>query len=133
LLPAGAPLMLHSIVYPEWEAQKELNLNWTEGDVTFVKFIQRKIFPGGQLRPCSVLCRYGKEAGFEVEKIQSLRPHYAKTLDCWSSALEANCERAIELTSPEVYETYLRYMTGCAARFHVNKVDVVKISFRKPR
>jgi len=133
LLPAGAPLMLHSIVYPEWAAQQEQNLNWTEDDVTFVKFIQRKIFPGGQLRPASVLCRYGQEAGFAVEKVQSLQPHYARTLDCWATALAANRERAIELTSAEVYETYLSYMTGCAARFHAKKVDVVQITFRKPR
>jgi len=132
LLPAGAPLMVHSIVYPEWETQKELNLNWTEEDIAFAKFIQRKIFPGGQLRSPSVLCRYAQEAGFAVEKIQSLQPHYARTLDSWAAALQANREAAIKLTSPEICDMYLHYMTGCAARFHQQKVDVVQISFRKP-
>jgi cyclopropane-fatty-acyl-phospholipid synthase len=132
LLPAGAPLMLHSIVYPEWEAQTELKLVWTEEDIAFAKFIQRKIFPGGQLRSTSVLCRYGKEAGFQVEKTQSLQPHYAKTLDSWAAALQANREAAIKLTSPETYDTYMHYMIGCAARFHAKKVDVVQITFRKP-
>src|SRR5262245_2405206 len=131
LLPAGAPLMLHSIVYPEWEAQTELKLIWTEDDIAFAKFIQRKIFPGGQLRSPSVLCRYGKEAGFQVEKIQSLQPHYARTLDCWAAALQANRETAIKLTSPETYDMYMNYMTGCAARFHAKKVDVVQVTFRK--
>jgi cyclopropane-fatty-acyl-phospholipid synthase len=133
LLPAGAPLMVHSIVYPDWEAGMELKLVWTEEDIAFAKFIQRKIFPGGQLRSASVLCRYAKEAGFAVEKIQSLQPHYARTLDCWASALEANRDEAIKLTSPETYEMYMHYMTGCATRFHARKVDVVQLSFRKPK
>ena len=131
LLPAGAPLMIQVIVYPEWEVQKEQCLSWTPEDVQFAKFIQREIFPGGQLRSPSTLCKYAKEAGFGLENIQSLQPDYARTLDCWAAALQENREAAIRLTSPETYAKYLHYLTGCADRFRSRKLDVVQISLRK--
>ena len=98
------------------DTRVEKCLSWTEEDVAFAKFIQKKIFPGGQLRSPSTLCRYAKAAGFETTRIQSLQPHYAKTLDAWADRLSANREDAIELTSPEIYDMYMRYITGRADR-----------------
>src|SRR5207249_4391114 len=97
LLPPGAPMLIQVIVFPEEAAQKEKCLTWTEDDIAFAKFIQKKIFPGGQLRSPSTLCRYAKAAGFETTRIQSLQPHYAKTLDAWAERLAANHDKAIEL------------------------------------
>ncbi|MBC7852254.1 MAG: class I SAM-dependent methyltransferase, partial [Pirellulaceae bacterium] len=62
---------------------------------------------------------------------QSLQPHYAKTLDCWAESLAANRERAVELTSPETYDTYMHYLTGCAERYRCGKLDLVQISLEK--
>jgi cyclopropane-fatty-acyl-phospholipid synthase len=131
LLPAGAPLLIQVIVFPEWEVQKEKCLSWTQEDILFAKFIQRKIFPGGQLRSPSVLCRYAEGAGFRTTQIQSLQPHYARTLDCWAANLQANREAAIELTSSETYDMYMHYVTGCADRYRCGKIDVVQISLEK--
>ncbi len=131
LLPAGAPMMIQAIVFPEWEVQKEQCLSWTEEDILFAKFIQKKIFPGGQLRSASVICRYAEAAGFTTTNIQSLQPHYAKTLDCWAADLEANREAAIALTSPDTYDMYMHYLTGCADRYRSRKIDVVQISLRR--
>jgi cyclopropane-fatty-acyl-phospholipid synthase len=131
LLPGGAPLLIQVIVFPEWEVQKEKCLSWTQEDILFAKFIQRKIFPGGQLRSPSVLCRYAEGAGFRTTQIQSLQPHYARTLDCWAANLQANREAAIELTSPETYDMYMHYVTGCADRYRCGKIDVVQISLEK--
>jgi cyclopropane-fatty-acyl-phospholipid synthase len=131
LLPAKARMLIQVIVFPEREAQEEKCLSWTEEDVSFAKFIQKKIFPGGQLRSPSVLCRYAQEAGFQTTQVQSLQPHYAKTLDCWAERLAANRAAAIELTSPDTYDMYMRYITGCAERYRCGKIDVVQISLEK--
>ncbi len=131
LLPPRAPMLIQVIVFPEESAQKEKCLTWTEEDVAFAKFIGRKIFPGGQLRAPSTLCRYATAVGFETTRIQSLQPHYARTLDAWAERLEANREAAIELTSPEIYDMYMHYITGCADRYRSGKIDVVQISLRK--
>ena len=46
-----------------------------------------------------------------------MRQHYARTLDMWAANLEANREAAVEITSAEVYDRYLHYLTGCADFF----------------
>src|SRR5581483_4214196 len=127
LLPPKAPMLIQVICFPEEEVQKQKCLNWTEDDIAFAKFIQRKIFPGGQLRAPSTLCRYARAAGFQTTRIQSLQPHYAKTLDVWAKRLQENQEEAIQITSPEIYEMYMRYLTGCAERYRSGKIDVVQI------
>ena len=57
--------------------------------------------------------------GFNVTRVQSLQPHYAKTLDIWSAALQAHKDQAIALQSEEVYERYMKYLTGCAKMFRI--------------
>jgi cyclopropane-fatty-acyl-phospholipid synthase len=128
LLPADGRMLLHTIVWldPEELARRGLELGFE--DVQFVKFIGRRIFPGGQLRPPSVIRRHAEQAGFAVTQVEALRPHYARTLETWASNLQANGARAIELTSTEVYDTYLHYLTGCARYFREGYLDVVQFT-----
>jgi cyclopropane-fatty-acyl-phospholipid synthase len=132
LLPAGAAMLLHSIVFPENEFFEQPGMRVTADDVAFAKFIAKEIFPGGQLRPPSVIGRYAREAGFEITRLHSLQPHYALTLDCWAAKLQANRENAIRLTSEKVYDTYMRYLTGCANHFRGGKTDLMQFSLLKP-
>ncbi|WP_197517088.1 MULTISPECIES: class I SAM-dependent methyltransferase, partial [unclassified Mycobacterium] len=39
--------------------------------------------------------------------------HYARTLETWAAALEANKETALAIQSQEVYDRYMHYLTGC--------------------
>ena len=63
------------------------------------------------------LAEQAKAAGFSVEKVQLLQPHYARTLDTWAANLLANRDRAMAVQSEEVYDRYRRYLTGCAELF----------------
>jgi cyclopropane-fatty-acyl-phospholipid synthase len=128
ILTPGGRLLLHTIVWLDPEVLAERGLEVGFEDVQFLKFIGRKIFPGGQLRSPAVIQRYAKAAGFNVTQVQALRPHYARTLDCWAANLQAARERAIELTSAEVYDTYLHYLTGCARYFRDGYLDVVQFT-----
>ena len=94
----------------------------------FNKFILKTIFPGGQLRPAEVVRKYAEAGGFRVERVHSLRPHYARTLDAWAANLEAARDRAVALTSEDVYDTYMRYLTGCAHYFRSGHLDVVQFT-----
>src|SRR5262245_39217616 len=49
LMPAGATMLLHSIVVPEDEVFEQPGMALMYDDVLFMKFIAKKIFPGGQL------------------------------------------------------------------------------------
>jgi cyclopropane-fatty-acyl-phospholipid synthase len=128
LLPADGRLLLHTIVKRSLAEINALGLEVTHEDVLFNKFILKTIFPGGQLRPAEVVRKYAEAGGFRVERVHSLRPHYARTLDAWAVNLEAARERAVALTSPQVYDTYMHYLTGCARYFRSGHLDVIQFT-----
>jgi cyclopropane-fatty-acyl-phospholipid synthase len=74
---------------------------------------------------------YSQAAGFGLERIQLLRPHYARTLDMWADNLIANGDRAIAVQSEEVYDRYLRYLTGCADFFRRGITNVGQFTLTK--
>jgi cyclopropane-fatty-acyl-phospholipid synthase len=131
LLPPDGRMLLHSIVWPDQEEFDRLGIILNMDDIQFVKFIQRTIFPGGQMRPASFIRKYAEAAGFQITQIQSLQPHYAKTLDKWAAGLRSAKEKAIELTSEKIFQTYMTYLTGCADYFRKKFVDVVQFTCSK--
>ena len=128
ILPDNGRMMLHTIVLSSLATLKELGVEINEDDVAFAKFIRREIFPGGQLCMPERIESMAKDAGFELKHVEGLRLHYARTLDCWAEALENAKVEAIELTSEEVYERYMKYLTGCAAHFRRGNIDVMQFT-----
>ena len=98
----------------------------------FIKFILTEIFPGGRIPTADMMIEHGEKAGFSVPECLSLRNHYIKTLGLWASALEANKEKAIEVTDEVNYERYMRYLTGCQYYFVDEGLDVNMVTYLKP-
>jgi len=96
-----------------------------------VKFILTEIFPGGRMPSIEKVEEHSAKAGFTLTRTQSLQPHYARTLDHWAAALEANREAAISVQSEEVYERYMRYLTGCSEGFRIGYIDVDQFTLHK--
>jgi cyclopropane-fatty-acyl-phospholipid synthase len=128
ILPPDGRMLLHSIVQPTNFELQQRGIVIDHETVMFGKFIRKHIFPGGQLCAPELIKRNAQQAGFAVTMVQSLQPHYARTLDQWASNLVANQQRAVELTSQANFETYLRYLTGCANLFRSGKIDVVQFT-----
>jgi cyclopropane-fatty-acyl-phospholipid synthase len=80
-------------------------------------FVERYIFPGGELLHISHVLRVMAEAGLEGLDTENLRPHYARTLWAWSDALEAQLRHAAEVTRPETLRAYRLYLAGSAMGF----------------
>jgi cyclopropane-fatty-acyl-phospholipid synthase len=97
----------------------------------FSKFILTEIFPGGRLPSIEKVDEHSAKAGFDLTRRQSLQQHYAKTLDLWAQALESHRDEAIEMQSEEVYERYMRYLTGCANSFRDGYIDVNQFTLEK--
>jgi cyclopropane-fatty-acyl-phospholipid synthase len=131
LLPDSAPMLLHTIVFTDHAILAEKGIPLEHEHLLFAKFIRKHIFPGGQLVFPRFIVDYARNAGFQVEREHHLGPHYARTLDAWAVKLEAARERAIELTSQETYDIYMKYLTGCAANFRSSHIDLVQFSLRK--
>ena len=53
------------------------------------------------------------------------------TLEIWAAALEARKDEAIAIQSEEVYERYMRYLTGCADLFRKGYIDVCQFTCEK--
>ncbi|KII92225.1 hypothetical protein PLICRDRAFT_695646 [Plicaturopsis crispa FD-325 SS-3] len=62
---------------------------------TEVDFIRRYIFPGGQLSSVRTLVNAITSAGLNIESIENIGPHYARTLREWGYRFEGNFETHI--------------------------------------
>ncbi|MGQ4596632.1 cyclopropane mycolic acid synthase family methyltransferase [Nocardia sp. R6R-6] len=131
MLPPGGRMLLHTIVGYTLDELRRRNIPVTREHALFHIFIKREIFPGGQLPQPAEVTRCAGRAGFGTEKIQELRLHYARTLDCWAQALRAHRAEAIAIASEAVYERYLKYLTGSAANFRSGHIDVMQFTLVK--
>ncbi|MBB5916610.1 cyclopropane-fatty-acyl-phospholipid synthase [Nocardia transvalensis] len=90
-------------------------------------FIDRYVFPHGELAPIGRTVTQLEEAGFEVRDVESLREHYALTLRNWVSNLESNWDEAVRHTSPGVTRVWRLYMAASALAFERNYIGVNQI------
>jgi cyclopropane-fatty-acyl-phospholipid synthase len=98
----------------------------------FIKFMVTEIFPGGRLPSTRMMVEHGERAGFVVPEPLSLREHYVRTLRIWGDALAANHDKAVEITSDEVYQRYMKYLRGCEYYFADDCLDVSLVTYLKP-
>ncbi|ACC41359.1 methoxy mycolic acid synthase 2 MmaA2 _1 [Mycobacterium marinum M] len=124
VLPRGGVMLLHTITGLTREQISDRGIPISIDMIRFVKFIVTEIFPGGRLPSIDMVQQHAGRAGFTLTRRQSLQPHYARTLALWAQALYAYRDEAIEIQSEEVYERYLKYLTGCADAFRRGHIDV---------
>jgi cyclopropane-fatty-acyl-phospholipid synthase len=96
-----------------------------KGDKT--SFIDRYVFPDGELEPLSTMVDVLESAGFEVRDVESLREHYALTLREWVANLEREWDRAVALSSPGRARIWRLYMAGSALGFESNRLGVNQV------
>jgi cyclopropane-fatty-acyl-phospholipid synthase len=130
-LPADGAMLLHTIMKPSDEEFAERGLPITMTKLRFMKFIMDEIFPGGDLPHAKGVDEHAERAGFTVKLVQPLRLHYARTLDIWAAALESHRDDAIAIQSQEVYDRYMKYLTGCAELFREGYTDVAQFTLAK--
>jgi cyclopropane-fatty-acyl-phospholipid synthase len=131
VLPDDGVMLLHTITGLSMEYARANGIPLTMELARFVKFIMTEIFPGGQLCKVEMVPELAATAGFATARVQSLRPHYARTLGIWADALDARSDEAVALQSQEVYDRYMHYLTGCARLFALGQADVNQFTFTK--
>jgi cyclopropane-fatty-acyl-phospholipid synthase len=130
-LPDDGVMLLHTITGLTGPQMVERGMPLSFELARFFKFIITEIFPGGRLPSIEKVEDHSSKAGFKLTRRQSLQPHYAKTLDHWAAALEANKDKAVEIQSEEVFERYMHYLTGCAKGFRIGYIDVNQFTLEK--
>jgi cyclopropane-fatty-acyl-phospholipid synthase len=117
MLPAGGRMVLQTIMGHPLKRWPDMGIPIVMSDLKFMRFIAKEIFPGGAV-PCDEdIAEYSGAAGFSLEQTQYLNEHYVRTLDTWAANLQAARAEAVAATSVEVYDRYMRYLTGCSDFF----------------
>jgi cyclopropane-fatty-acyl-phospholipid synthase len=99
------------------------------------EFIEKYVFPHGELPHLSLVVKEMSAAGLEVADVETLRLHYAKTLRHWSRRLEANLEAARAHAGEKRTRIWRVYLAGCAHAFErgwVTLHQVLASSSRDP-
>lgn len=95
-------------------------------------FIDRYVFPNGELPHLSMMVAEISEVGLEVVDVESLRLHYARTLEHWSQRLENNLEAAGQQVPEQALRIWRLYLAGCAYAFARGWINIDQILATKP-
>lgn len=131
ILPADGRMLLHTILAHTQKFFHENGIKLTLSDLKFMKFIGDEIFPGGRLPAVEDIEGLADGAGFTLERVHLLRPHYARTLDMWANNLAANRDQAIAITDVQTFDRYMKYLTGCADFFRRGITNVGQFTLVK--
>jgi cyclopropane-fatty-acyl-phospholipid synthase len=134
LLAPGGLVLNHGITSGE--------LNYRQLGAGMGDFIEKYIFPGGELLHVTHVLRETAAAGLEMVDTESLRPHYARTLWAWSDALEAQLDTAREVlkssggrqgeNAERILRAYRLYLAGSAMSFEQGWISLHQMLSTKP-
>jgi cyclopropane-fatty-acyl-phospholipid synthase len=96
------------------------------------EFIERYIFPGGEILHVAAAIEAAANAGLETVDVENLRPHYARTLWAWSDALERQLDAAARLVNERTLRAYRLYLAGSAMAFERNWLQLHQVLLAKP-
>jgi cyclopropane-fatty-acyl-phospholipid synthase len=91
------------------------------------EFINRYVFPDGQLDNISNIQHVMERARFEIADVEALRPHYALTLRHWVARLERNHARALQYVNEATYRVWRLYMAACALEFEAGDIGIYQV------
>jgi cyclopropane-fatty-acyl-phospholipid synthase len=124
LLRPGGLVLNHGITLNSVD-QDELG-----GDIG--AFIDEYVFPGGELAHISRVMQEMSAEGLESWDVESLRPHYARTLWHWVDRLEANRDAALKAVGERIFRIWRIYMAGSAHAFERGWMSIYQVLAAKP-
>jgi cyclopropane-fatty-acyl-phospholipid synthase len=117
LLKPGGLFLNHGITHEDRVWRRDIS----------TEFINRYVFPDGQLDNISNIQRFMEEARFEISDVEGLRPHYALTLRAWVDRLERRRARALEYVNEATYRVWRLYMSACALEFESGHLGIYQV------
>jgi cyclopropane-fatty-acyl-phospholipid synthase len=131
-LRPGGLFLNHGIVSiaasrPESRWSRVAGRVWKRG-----AFIDRYVFPDGELVPAATVIASAEKAGFELRDVESLREHYVQTLRHWVHRLESRHDEAIALVGEPTYRVWRLYMSASAYGFRTGRIGIIQSLLAKP-
>jgi cyclopropane-fatty-acyl-phospholipid synthase len=90
-------------------------------------FINRYVFPDGELHEVGRVVSITQDAGFEVRHVESLREHYALTLRQWVANLEEHWDEAVAEVGAPRARVWRLYMAGSAVNFEAGRSQIHQV------
>ncbi len=120
ILKPGGVLLNHGIARSENQHPRKLS------------FMDRYVFPDGELVSISKALQAAEQVGFEVRDVENLREHYAKTLRRWLKGLEEHKEMALSYVSKSTYRIWKLYLAGSVASFERGDLGLYQTLLSRP-
>jgi cyclopropane-fatty-acyl-phospholipid synthase len=112
----GGRLLNHCITRPH-----------NDTSVTTGPFIDRYVFPDGELTGSGRIITAAQDAGFEVRHEENLREHYALTLAGWCRNLQTNWDECVAEVGEGTARVWGLYMAGSRLGFETNTVQLHQV------
>ncbi len=90
-------------------------------------FINRYVFPDGELEGPGYLISLMNDTGFEVRHEENLREHYAKTLAAWCANLDEHWKEAVAEVGEGTARVWRLYMAGSRLGFDRNQIQLHQV------
>jgi cyclopropane-fatty-acyl-phospholipid synthase len=119
LLAPGGVVMNHGITTSDIDQRSS---PYGGGD-----FIDKYVFPHGELAHLSTVIRTMQEGGLEVRDVENLRRHYARTCALWTENFERNAEHIRQTADPKTFRIWHVYLAGCAYAFAHDWISLYQI------
>jgi len=88
------------------------------------EFIQKYVFPHGELPHLSLALRTMQQGGLEIVDVENLRRHYAKTCGIWVDNFEAQGEQIKKLAGDKRFRIWRVYLAGCQYAFQKDWISL---------
>jgi len=94
-------------------------------------FIDRYVFPDGELPHLSLALEAMQRGGLEVLDVEGLRRHYVRTLQLWLERFEGCVPEIRALVGEERFRIWRVYLAGCAYAFEHDDVSIFQVVCRR--
>jgi cyclopropane-fatty-acyl-phospholipid synthase len=95
-------------------------------------FIDRYVFPDGELTGSGRIISDAQDAGLEVLHEENLRQHYAMTLRDWCANLVEHWDEAVAEVGLPTAKVWGLYMAGSRLGFESNGIQLHQVLMAKP-
>lgn len=94
-------------------------------------WIRKYIFPGGYVPTEKETIALLPDFDFHLLHMESLRLHYARTLDCWYTNFQQHELEITKMYGTKFVRMWALYLQGCAAAFRIGSIDVCQYLLSK--
>ncbi|WP_110205169.1 SAM-dependent methyltransferase [Nocardioides daejeonensis] len=91
------------------------------------QFIDRYVFPDGELTGSGTIVTAAQDAGLEVQHTENLRTHYARTLAGWSANLAEHWDECVAEAGIEIARVWGLYMAGSRLAFERDEIELHQV------